>query len=317
MRKILLILILSLLLSSLSGCRLGLPQIGVSAYPVEYLVNRIAKDKVNVILLSQGPVMTRATPIADFSAQLEKLDVFFQMGQLEPYVSAYLSDLSESRLQVIDLVGQAGVYAFKRYTVSYVGDEEFTVIDPYYEGELFDTIDQYTTDPYLWLDPITMTSMASTITKWLVKAYPEQKTFFETNFAQLEVELANMDANYQALKDSSIALVSLNPSFGSWQKAYGIHIYPVVLSRYGVLPSADQLSEIIARIRADGVTHIINDPLMSEDMRVLYDALKTQLGLDEVVLHSLSFLTEDDAGAQKDYMTIMYENLNALIELTQ
>jgi zinc transport system substrate-binding protein len=317
MRKILIILILSLVLGSLTGCRLGLPQIGVSAYPVEYLVNRIAKDKVNVVMLSQGPVMTRATPVADFSDQLEKLDVFFQMGQLEPYVSAYLSDLSESRLQVIDLVGQAGVYAFKRYTVSYVGNQEFTVIDPYYDGELFETIDQYTTDPYLWLDPITMTSMASTITKWLVKAYPEQKAFFETNFAQLEVELANMDANYQALKNSSIALVSLNPSFGSWQKAYGIHIYPVVLSRYGVLPNADQLAAIIARIRADGVTHIINDPLMSDDMRVLYEAIKTQLGLDEVVLHSLSFLTEDDLSTQKDYMTIMYENLNALIELTQ
>lgn len=317
MRKILLILIVSLVLGSLTGCRLGLPQIGVSAYPVEYLVNRIAKDKVNVVMLSQGPVMTRATPVADFSNQLEKLDVFFQMGQLEPYVSAYISDLSESRLQVIDLVGQAGVYAFKRYTVSYVGSQEFTVIDPYYEGELFETIDQYTTDPYLWLDPITMTSMASTITKWLVKAYPEQKAFFETNFAQLEVELANMDANYQALKNSSIALVSLNPSFGSWQKAYGIHIYPVVLSRYGVLPSANQLVEIIARIRADGVTHIINDPLMSDDMRVLFDAIKAELGLDEVALHSLSFLTEDDLSTQKDYMTIMYENLNALIELTQ
>lgn len=317
MRKILLFLILSLILGSLTSCRLGLPQIGVSTYPVEYLVKRIAKDKVNVVMLSQGPIMTRASAIENFSAQLDKLDVFFQMGQLEPYVSAYISDLSESRLQVIDLVGQAGVYAFQRYTVSYVGTQEFTITEPYYDGDLFASIDQYSTDPYLWLDPITMTSMASTITKWLVRAYPEQEAFFETNYAQLEVELANMDANYQVLKGSALAFASLNPSFGSWQKAYGIHIYPVVLSRYGVLPNAQQLEAIVDRMRSDGITHIINDPLMSEDMRVLYDALKTELGLDEVVLHSLSFLTEDDISAQKDYMTIMYENLNALIELTK
>lgn len=317
MRKFLLMIVLSLMLSSLTACRLDLPRIGVSTYPVAYLVNRIAKDKVNVVMLSEGQVMTRATAIAGFNAEIDKLDVFFQMGKLEPYVSAYLSDLSESRLRVIDLVGQAGVYAFKRYTVSYVGTQEVTLIEPYYEGEAFDAIDMYDTDPYLWLDPITMTSMASTIKKWLVDAYPEQTEFFETNYAQLEVELANMDANYQSLKGTTIAIASLNPSFGSWQKAYGIHVYPVVLSRFGVLPSAEQLSEIISRMRNDGVSHIVNDPLMSDDMRVLYDAIKTELGLDEVNLHSLSFLTEADVSAQKDYMTIMYENLNALINLTK
>lgn len=317
MRKVLLTIILSLMLSSLTACQLDLPRVGVSTYPVAYLVNRIAKDKVAVVMLSNGPVMTRATAIDGFLSEIEQLDVFFQMGQLEPYVSAYISDLSESRLQVIDLVGQAGVYAFKRYTVSYVGTQEITLIEPYYEGDAFSSIDMYGTDPYLWLDPITMTSMASTITKWLVNAYPEQKAFFETNFAHLEVELANMDANYQALRGSSIAIASLNPSFGSWQKAYGIHVYPVVLSRFGVLPSSVQLSSIIDRMRFDGVTHIVKDPLMSEDMQVLYEAIKTELDLEEVALHSLSFLTEGDLTAQKDYMTIMYENLKALIDLTK
>ena len=70
-------------------------------------------------------------------------------------------------------------------------------------------------------------------------------------------------------------------------------------------------------MRNDGVSHIVNDPLMSDDMRVLYEAIKTELGLDEVNLHSLSFLTEADVSAQKDYMTIMNENLNALINLTK
>ena len=317
MRKLLLTIILSLMLSTLTACQLDLPKVGVSTYPVAYLVNRIAKDKVSVVMLSEGPVMTRATAIESFLTEIEQLDVFFQMGQLEPYVSAYISDLSESRLQVIDLVGQAGVYAFKRYTVSFVGTQEVTLIEPYYEGEAFSAIDMYETDPYLWLDPITMTSMASTITKWLVAAYPEQQSFFETNFAHLEVELANMDANYQALRGSQIAIASLNPSFGSWQKAYGIHVYPIVLSRFGVLPNSEQLNAMIDRMRFDGVTHIVNDPLMSDDMRVLYDAIKTELGLDEVALHSLSFLTDDDLTAQKDYMTIMYENLNALIDLTK
>ncbi len=84
MRKTLLILFLSALivLSSLSGCKLSMLQVGVSTYPVEYLVKRIAKDKVNVVMLSEGTCILRTPAIADFKTAIDKLDVFFQMGQL-------------------------------------------------------------------------------------------------------------------------------------------------------------------------------------------------------------------------------------------
>jgi len=314
MRKTFILVFLSIfiVLSSLSGCKLSVLQIGVSTYPVEYLVHRIAKDKVNVILLSEGTTITRANAIGEFKSTLKNLDVFFQMGQLEPYISAHLEDIRSSNVKIVDLVGSSAVYAFKRYTNSIIGDQEITITSPYYDGTAFDSINLYETDPYLWLDPITMTSMASTIKKWLISAYPEEKAFFEANFADLEVELAKMDANYQPIRKKDISIVSITPSFGNWQKAYGVKVYPVVLSRYGVLPNASQLAIIKAKIKEEGVQYIVKDPLMSEDMLVLYDTLKADLGLDEITLHSLAFLTEADITAKRDYMTIMYDNLAVL-----
>lgn len=314
MRKHSLLLLLSIviLLSSLTGCKLSMLQVGVSTYPVEYLVRRIAKDKVNVVMLSEGTTITRAEAVDDFRTVLSKLDIFFQMGQLEPYISVHLEDIQKSNVKVIDLVGTSAVYAFKRYNVSTVGGTEITVTEPYYEGAAMDTINLYDSDPYLWLDPITMTSMASTIKKWLVSAYPEEKAFFEANFADLEVELANMDANYSVLRTKDISLVTITPSFGNWQKAYGIRVYPVVLSRYGALPSAEQLAIIKAKIKTEGAAYIVKDPLMSEDMLALYETLKSELGLDEIVLHSLAFLTPADVEAKRDYMTLMYDNLAVL-----
>jgi len=314
MRKTFVLFFLSILivLGSLSGCKLSMLQIGVSTYPVEYLVHRIAKDKVNVIMLSEGTTITRANAVADFENTLKKLDVFFQMGQLEPYISAHLEDIQKSNVKIVDLVGTSAVYAFKRYTNSIIGGQEITITSPYYDGTAFDSINQYETDPYLWLDPITMTSMASTIKKWLVGAYPEEKAFFEANFADLEVELAKMDANYQPIRKKDLSFVSITPTFGNWQKAYGIKVYPIVLSRYGVLPNSAQLALIKAKIKEEGVQYIVKDPLMSEDMLALYETLKTDLGLDEIVLHSLAFLTEADVTAKRDYMTLMYDNLAVL-----
>lgn len=314
MRKTFTLFFLSILivLGSLSGCKLSMLQIGVSTYPVEYLVHRIAKDKVNVIMLSEGTTITRANAVADFENTLKKLDVFFQMGQLEPYVSAHLEDIQKSNVKIVDLVGTSAVYAFKRYTNSIIGGQEITITSPYYNGVAFNSINQYETDPYLWLDPITMTSMASTIKKWLVRAYPEEKAFFEANFADLEIELAKMDANYQPIRKKDLSFVSITPTFGNWQKAYGIKVYPIVLSRYGVLPNSAQLALIKAKIKEEGVQYIVKDPLMSEDMLALYETIKTELGLDEIVLHSLAFRTEADVTAKRDYMTLMYDNLAVL-----
>lgn len=314
MRKTLLILFLSALivLSSLSGCKLSMLQIGVSIYPVEYLVKRIAKDKVNVVMLSEGICVLRTPAIGDFKAAIDKLDVFFQMGQLEPYISTHVSDIQKSAVKVVDLVGTSAVYAFKRYTNSIIGNQEISVTSAYYDGTEFDTIDIYETDPYLWLDPITMTSMASTIKKWLISAYPEEKAFFETNYSDLEIELANMDANYQPIKNKDISIVSLMPSFGNWQKAYGVKVYPIILSRYGALPNDAQLALIKAKIRSENVQYIVRDPLMTEDMLALFETLKADLGLDEISLHSLAFLSADDTENKRDYMTIMYDNLDVL-----
>lgn len=314
MRKTFLILSLSvfIVLSSLSGCKLSMLQIGVSTYPVEYLVKRIAKDKVNVFLLSEGTSITRSTAVTDFKGALEKLDVFFQMGQLEPYIATHVEDIQKSNIKIIDLVGTSAVYAFKRYTNSVIGNQEISVTSPYYDSVAFDSIDMYESDPYLWLDPITMTSMASTIKKWLISAYPEEKAFFETNYSVLEIELANMDANYQAIRNKEISFVSIMPTFGNWQKAYGMKVYPVILSRYGALPNATQLALIKDKIKDESVQYIVKDPLMTEDMVVLYDSLKSELGLEEINLHSLVFLNESDTENKRDYMTIMYENLSVL-----
>jgi zinc transport system substrate-binding protein len=303
-----------MLVATLSGCKTGKPVIGVTVYPIQYLVQRLAQDKVDVVMFSQGKNIQRATIIDDYASELKHIDVLFRINQLESYYNVYRKEIDASRVQVVDLSVTAALYGFNRYTIANVAGSEVTVESAYYNGDAFSKIDMYDKDPMLWMDPIAMTSMAQTILEWLLKHYPEEAKFFNANYSKLEAELARLDAEYQNLRISKkdVAFVAMTPSYGNWQKAYGIRVYPVFLSRYGVYPDDAQLQIIKQRIKDDGVKYIALEDNLPEDMKSLYDTLFTELDLKAVGMHNLAFLDAADITGNKDYFTLMYENLDML-----
>lgn len=110
----------------------------------------------------------------------------------------------------------------------------------------------------------------------------------------------------------NISFVSMTPSFGNWQKSYGIKVYPITLSKYGALPTSDQLAAMKKRIKSDHVRYIAIEQNLSEDMEKLQQQLIDELALIPVNLNNLSSISSEDKKASKDYLTIMYDNLKAL-----
>ena len=51
---------------------------------------------------------------------------------------------------------------------------------------------------------------------------------------------------------------------------------------------------------------------MTEDMLNLFNQLETELGLTRVNLNNVSSLTVSQSANNKDYLSLMYENLNVL-----
>lgn len=312
MKKTLKTLLVISLVFGLSACKLSSLTLGVTTYPVEYIIGRIAQDRVNVVNLTANKIITRAQVVEDYQDQLENIDVVFEFGKLEPYLSVLGSEFLDQGVQMVDLTASASVYLFQRYHTTDLQGTTVTLESPYYEGSNFENIDVYQTDPYLWLDPITMISMAGSVKDWLVQYYPEEKQFFEDNYEELTLELAKMDADYQELWKQEIGFVSVTPSFGNWQKAFGIEVYPLILSRYGVLPTQKQLEFIKESIKAAGIQYIVHEPNLTEDMEALFQQVKTDLSLTSVEMHSLAFLTDSDLNSNKNYMTLMWENLDTL-----
>lgn len=312
--KIKLFLVSVLALFLVSGCEEKNPSIATTVYPVQYLVERIGGDDVTVSNITENTMIQRAQIKSSFQDILKDSDALFYIGGLEPYMDLYVDDIRDTGVDMVDLATKSAIYKFERYTSTTIDGITAGTEGPYYEGEEFANLDSYDADPMLWMDPVAMTSMASDIRDYLVQKYPQYKDIFDENYDALELDLARLEADFQAIPDGkmNISFVSMTPSFGNWQKSYGIKVYPITLSKYGALPTSDQLAAMKKRIKSDHVRYIAIEQNLSEDMEKLQQQLIDELALIPVNLNNLSSISSEDKKASKDYLTIMYDNLKAL-----
>lgn len=299
-----------MLMSSLLGCEVKTLVITTTVYPIQYIINQLVGDKVVVEYINTNDFIQRSTVKENYRDILEHTDLFLFIGELDPFMDIYEQEIQSYDFDIINLASLSAIDQFKRFTTTKVNNISVLTESAYYDSPLFNQVDTYNKDPFIWIDPIAMASMASTVKEWLQKRFPEDTLQIENNFKALQASLVRMDAEYQNLKNlKNVKVATTAATFGNWQKAYGVQVYPLVLSKFGVLPNEEQLKFIEDKLKEDDVKYIVMDPTLPEDMIDLYETVKKDLNLKEIKLSSLSILAEEDIEKNKDYMTIMYENL--------
>lgn len=313
MKKIFLILCL-LITVTLSGCEVETAKACATNYPVYYLIQKIGGSFVEPCNLTKNMLIQRGQVNDHFLEDLEDSDVLFYISGLEPYFTIYQDDIGKAKFDKIDLASASAIYKFERVTTTTLDNQSVSVASPYYEGDSFAFVDTYDKDVTIWMDPNSMMSMAKTITEYFSLNYPENSEVFEENYNKLEVDLAQLDAAYQNLRNENrtIAFVSMTPNFGNWQKSYGFRVYPISISKYGALPSAEQLEVVKKKIKQDGVKYIAHEENLPDDMEELFTQLESELGLIPINLNNISSISETAIQNNKDYLSLMYENLAQL-----
>lgn len=311
-------LLLVLILFITTSCTTIKHYVSYTIYPIGFLLNRIGGDRISTMSVQDNVIVELANAKDNFEEIVNDSLYLFHISGLEPYYELHEEEIKNSKVKTIDLSELNAIYKFQRYSVVYTNDGESYIESPYYDSPLFDDIDTYDLDLFLWLDPIGMLSMAKDVYDVLSSNYSEQASYFKENYEKLSDELIVLDASYHQLsnelkkENKSIKFVSMTPSFGSWQKSYGFNVYPICLSKYGILPTDEQLEVIKEKIVKDNVKYIAYEKNMSTDMDILFNKLKDELGLTQVNLHNISSLDTDSLEDGKDYLTLMYENLMVL-----
>lgn len=315
-QKILKLLLITLLTTTLVACVPNDKKVVVTSYPVEFLVRTLAGERVQVERLYEGSVPQTAVIRSDYEKVLKDADAIFYINELQPYWEVYEKEINNeaNNLEFIDLAERSVLYDFARYTTIRVDDEQHVVESSYYSPEAMANVDMYDKDPFLWMDPLAMTSMARTIKDWLVKNYPDEASIYEERYSQLEINLTHLQADYQNLRNHSgqILFATVTPSFGNWQRSFNLEVYPLSISKYGVLPNETLLNDIRDRLSSDTVGYIALESGLSPEQLQLYNQIKVEFDLQEIKLKNLFTLTEEDVELNADYFTIMYENLETL-----
>ena len=308
-----------ILVMLLCGCASAKQYTAYTIYPIGYLLNRIGGNRIVPISIQTNTLVQTSHILSSYEEILEDSSVLFHIGNLEPYMDLYDKQIAEIiDLSAGDLSVMNCLYQYKRYTPVIMDGKVTYFESSFYDNDVFNDVDIYDLDPFIWLSPSGMYCMAKDVKEYLSNNYVEQSAYFEENFTQVADELIALDASYQALasrlvkENKSIKFVSMTGSFGCWQKDFGFQVYPVCLSKYGALPSEQQLEVIKARIRNDNVRYIAMEPNMPEEMQELMAQLEEELGLKRVTLNNISSLTSTQTESGKDYMSLMYENLSIL-----
>ncbi len=311
-------ILITILASStlLIGCQPKKQKVAYTVYPVQFLLEEIGQDRVETYAFSNGKNVLRSQLVEDYVDVIKNVDTIFTIGGLEPYLDIINQDIVDYSPEIIDLGSKGAVIPFSRHTSAMLDQVEVEVETQYYENPLFENVDTYTNDPYLWLDPMMMTSMANEILAYFISNDPDNTDYYQKNFEELKMELAFLDANYTELKNhNGVAFATMIPAFGRYANNYGFSVSPIILSKYGNLPTVAQLEVMKVRLLNDNVKYLFVEDELDKDVVEMANALAKELELEVVYVSSLSSLSHKQKEAGLNYIDIMNENLQVLSKL--
>lgn len=309
MKKVITAIIILLLFSmALSGCTgvSGKPidqsgrndadidgvKIYASFYPMYYLASEIAGDKAEVVTMVPAGVEPHDwEPTPKMIIELNKADMLVYNGvEIEPWIGNVLSNIDNNTIKIVD--ASKGIELIE-------------------SGENGEEEEYGRYDPHVWVSPLRIIQQAQTIFDALVQIDPANSEYYGENFGELKVKLTKLDKDIRDAHKSfkSNVIVVSHEAFGYFAKDYGFKQIAIKGVNPQEEPSPSKMAELVRECKGNNVKYIFFEKLISPK---LSEALAREVGAGTLVLNNAEGLSEEDIKSGKDYITVMYENLENL-----
>jgi len=218
-------------------------QVVVSILPQQYLVERVAGERVEVLTLVQpGDNEATYSPGPATLAALDDGRLWFTMGV--HFEDVWLERITRDRptLEVVPLAAGLPLRRTEGSLVS-VGAPDAHDHAAEHEG---------LPDPHTWTDPRLAARMVGRIAETLARLDPDGAESYEARAAELQAELLALHEEIAArlAPVSGRAFIVFHPSWGYFADAYGLVQLPIEVR--GSEPGPRGLAEIIQRGREAG-----------------------------------------------------------------
>lgn len=293
-------------------------------YPVYYLAQRIAGDKMEVSMLldsNQDPHDYESS--ARDAATVQQSDIFiYQDDEMEHFVSDMVKLLDTSKTKIVESTEDIELLAGDMHkhddhdNHDHSESESHDDDHDHEEGESHDDHDHnhsHEFDPHTWMDPMIYAKQAENVKKALIEVDPDNKAVYEANAKALVEELTQLDAEYreQLAKLENKTIVVQHAAFGYLAHAYGLTQEAITGIQTTQEPSAAALAAMQDFVKAHQVKTIFVEPSLNPaTAKVVADASGATLR----PLRTLESVTQEEIEKGEDYFTIMRANLVELLQ---
>lgn len=268
-----------------------------SFYPLQYLAEEIGGDHVSVTNLTEPGQEPHDLEIsAKQTAQLQEADAVLYLKNLQPAV-----DDAVAQSEVKTKIDAAALTTLEKHG-NEVGGHAAEHDDT--EGE-----ETGATDPHIWLDPVKYAEVAEGVGKAFEKEDPDNAGEYKSNTAALVKKLDALNTQYaDGLKNTtSKVFITTHAAFGYLAERYGLTEEAINGLDPESEPSANRVKDLETMAKADGVTTVFYETLVSDDTA---KTIAKDAGLKTDVLDPIEGITDKSKG--DDYLQVMESNLKAL-----
>ncbi|GAB7108274.1 zinc ABC transporter substrate-binding protein [Streptomyces phaeofaciens JCM 4814] len=268
-----------------------------SFYPMAFLAEQIGGDHVNVTSLTEPGQEPHDLEIsAKQTAQLQESDAVLYLKNLQPSV-----DDAVAQSEVKTKIDAASLTTLEKHG-NEVGGHAAEHDD--HENEELSGL-----DPHIWLDPVRYAQVAEGVGKAFEKADPDHAADYEKNTATLVKRLDALHTEFEdGLADTKTKVfVTTHAAFGYLAERYGLTEEAINGLDPESEPSAARVKELEKMAKADGVTTVFYETLVSDKTA---KTIAADSGLKTDVLDPIEGITDKSRG--DDYFSVQRANLKAL-----
>jgi zinc transport system substrate-binding protein len=259
-----------------------------SFYPLRFVAERLGGACVSVTDLTPPGVEPHDLELTpDAVESIATADVVLYLGGgFQPAIEDAIDD---AQGETVDLLGMVP-------TLPAAGEEAE-------EG--------LTVDPHVWLDPGTFEEIVTATADALGRTEGAVSCDIAQAAEELRSDLGELDEDFRSTLDGCDrdVIVTNHAAFGYLASAYGLRQEAIAGVEPEGEPSAKRLAEVKELVEREGVTTILTEELVSPDVA---ETLAAEAGVDTAVLFTIEGLTEVEAAAGDDYLSLMQDNLETL-----
>lgn len=290
-----------------------------TVYPLTYFTERIGGDRVTVeSVYPAGANEHSFEPTQQDMIALAEADLMFYIGLgLEGFIDSAKKTLSDENVQ---FVAAADAITDEQLEAASHGEhaeeeehahEEEGHEEEAHEEEGHEGHNHGSTDPHVWMSPVLSQTLAESIKDSLIEADPDGSGTYESNYAELIVELENLDRSFSELAErveNDTFFVS-HSAFGYIAEPYGFEQVAIAGLNSQDEPSQKELTQIVDQAKEKNINYIIFEQNVSSN---LTEVIQKEVGAEALQMHNLGVLTQEDIDNEETYFTLMEKNLQTL-----